>query len=183
MDGLDLYEQIKQGLIKVNRLSPHEFRFWHHIDKDGPNHPTLGKCWVWVGCRDKLGYGYIGGIHVPERRVYRYSWQLHFGPIPDGLCVLHACDNPPCVNPSHLFLGTRTDNNLDRQRKGRHGDRKGQKNGRAKLTDGQVAEIRRRYVPGCLKNSGAALAREFGVGTSTVWRVVHGKHWRHVPCA
>lgn len=177
--GLSLYDRIKAGLVKVNRLSPPELRFWSRVDKDGPEHPTLGRCWIWIGCKDKLGYGYFGG-GAGERRVYRYSYVLHFGPIPEGLCVLHRCDNPSCVNPEHLEPGTRIDNNADRDRKGRQGNHKGTCNGRAKLTESQAAEIRQRYRRGSRDANIRALAQEFGLSRSAVQYLVSGQHWRHV---
>jgi hypothetical protein len=96
-------------------------RFWPKVVKsDG--------CWLWVGAKFERGYGCIvaGGPRIngrpAERRhlyAHRVSYELSVGPIPDGLYVCHHCDNPPCVNPSHLFLGTATDNNRDREAKGR----------------------------------------------------------------
>lgn len=89
-------------------------RFWSSVDKDGEN-----GCWLWTRGRNEHGYG------VLDRKsgsglAHRYSWELANGPIPTGLQVLHRCDNPPCVNPEHLFLGTRLDNMADMTAKGRH---------------------------------------------------------------
>lgn len=76
-------------------------------------------CWEWIGLKNETGYG---TLTVRQQRwlAHRLSWTLHRGPIPNGLCVLHKCDFPPCVNPDHLFLGTRTDNHADMIRKGRN---------------------------------------------------------------
>lgn len=104
-------------------------RFWAKVNKQGPvpaHRPELGPCWVWTGTVPKQpGYGRFNtGIKLAGRwvivNVHRYSWELHHGPVPAGLWVLHRCDNRPCVRPDHLFLGTATDNNRDMVAKGRH---------------------------------------------------------------
>lgn len=107
-------------------------RFWEKVDKDGcvPSHcPEIGECWLWIGAKDHGRYGRLPTI-VPSRKAHEskayhdtrathISWELHFGPIPDGLKVCHRCDNPPCVRPDHLFLGTQTENIRDMEAKGR----------------------------------------------------------------
>jgi len=105
-------------------LIPIEKRFWEKVNKDGPipsHRPELGPCWLWMACRTPSGYGQLGlpgkdaGIVIASR----FSWELHNGPIPDGLFACHKCDNPPCVNPAHLFLGDHEDNARDAAAKGR----------------------------------------------------------------
>jgi len=95
-------------------------RFWAKVDKASGLGPQ-GTCWEWQASLNSDGYGNIG-IEQMTDRAHRLSWRLHYGPIPDGLSVLHKCDNPPCVRPDHLFLGTQADNVHDMQAKGR--DRK-----------------------------------------------------------
>jgi hypothetical protein len=83
-------------------------RFWAKVDKSG-------ECWIWTAYRDSFGYGRMSGAHkgTPNILAYRFSWEQHFGPIPEGEQVLHRCDNPPCVRPEHLFLGNKSTNMLD----------------------------------------------------------------------
>lgn len=108
-------------------------------------------CWQWTASHGSHGYGQLSINGRPEP-THRISYEMHVGPIPKGLCVCHTCDNRSCVNPSHLFLGTYTDNLRDMVRKNR--------DGRRKLTDGQVAEIRAKLATGA---SFRQLAAEYGV--------------------
>ena len=98
--------------------------FWSKISKDGQvqSHcPDIGKCWVWLGAVDRRGRGYFGAIinGHRERLASRVAYRLLCGDIRSGLCVLHRCDNPNCVRPEHLWLGTQLDNITDRDKKGR----------------------------------------------------------------
>lgn len=101
--------------------------FWAKVD-------TSGECWVWTGMRDPKGYGRLSRKRVSPAPilVHRYSWRLAGNAIPDGLAILHRCDNPPCVRPSHLFVGTLTDNNRDMRAKGRGAPMPDRWNGRCK---------------------------------------------------
>lgn len=132
-------------------------------------------CIPWTGTT-RAGYGTLQ-IDGGKQAAHRLAWVLAFGPIPDGLCVCHACDNPLCVNIDHLLLGTVAANNRDALRKGRHGYRtgKGEKNPRAKLTQEQVEEIRNRHDRGLATQS--ALASEFGMSTAQVSNIVHRRQW------
>lgn len=100
---------------------PWQQRFWKHVTKDGPN-----GCWVWGDSRTEFGYGLLvkerssKTYRGKQKTAHRLSWELHHGEVPDGLSVLHRCDNPPCVNPDHLFLGTHADNMRDMFEKGRN---------------------------------------------------------------
>jgi hypothetical protein len=140
-------------------------------------------CWLWTAYRDDKGYGRIthrtDGVMVLHI-VPRLSWELHNGPIPDGLWVLHNCpggDDPACCRPSHLFLGTALDNQLDCAAKGRKPV--GEQCIGAKLTEERVIEVRRRLAEGVETHD--ALAIEFGVARQTISDIVNGRKWKHVP--
>lgn len=156
-----------------------EERFWAFVDKEGlcPSHrPELGPCWVWIGGNIR-GYGHFA-IEGKTVKAHRYSWELYFGEIPEDLCVLHHCDNPSCVNPKHLFLGTHAVNASDRNQKGRHC--KGEESHLSKLTEEDVLAIRCRYVYGSSTNGSTALALEFGVSYPTILRIIKGRCWKHL---
>lgn len=99
---------------------------------------TASGCWEWTKFRNKDGYGSIGLAGRAVARAHRVSWMLHFGEIPAGMHVLHRCDNPPCINPAHLFLGTPADNSRDKVAKGRAARNRGEKNGFSKLKRADV---------------------------------------------
>lgn len=136
-------------------------------------------CWEWDGWLSPSGYGMIfhRGHHIGAHRV---AYELHYGVAPGDLQVCHHCDNPPCVRPDHLFLGTQKDNVHDMMRKGRRvqGDVCGSKNGNATLTESQVAEIRRRYAAGGVRQ--VDLAAEYGVPQTSISSIVRRKQWTHV---
>lgn len=142
------------------------------------NTVRVGSCLEWQGARDGEGYGRTqqrGKVWMANR----LSWVLSHGPIPAGLEVCHRCDNPPCVNPEHLFLGTHQDNMRDAIAKGRFkiAGLPGVTNLSAKLNDEQVREIRALAEQGVSQRT---LARRFGVTQSTVWRIVRRHKWTHV---
>ncbi len=157
-------------------------RFWRAV-------AVAGGCWEWHGHRNRQGYGRMkrDGRRVAAHRV---SWEVHFGPIPDGMLVCHRCDNPPCVRPDHLFLGTVSDNNHDMIAKGRdaRGDRsgsrlhperlaRGETHPRAKLSSEAVRVIRAAAAAGAHKTT---LARRFGVSDTSIGRVLTRASWAHV---
>lgn len=87
-------------------------RFWEKVDKIGKD-----KCWNWTGYHNSVGYGRMGDGNRGLILAHRLSWEIHFGPIPIGKLVLHKCDNPKCINPNHLYIGTYSDNNMDRAKR------------------------------------------------------------------
>lgn len=139
---------------------------------------TESGCILWTGSTCRRGYGIVGvgGRKAGVASSHRVAWMLTNGPIPDGLFVCHRCDNPPCVNPDHLFLGTNQDNVDDMVAKGRN--RKGVASGNAKLDDEQVREIRRLFGSG--ECTLAELSERFGVCPMVAWRAAKGKTWKHV---
>jgi hypothetical protein len=165
-------------------------RFWAKVAKA----PSEG-CWEWTGWRNRFGYGRLSANGNPGALAHRVAWEMLCGPVPDGLCVLHHCDNPRCVRAdpdpekSHLFLGTRLDNVADMVAKGRHyrapvrprpqpkGHARGERYRTAKLTEHAVLEIRAARAAGAPI---AALASRYGVDKSLISRAARGLVWRHV---
>lgn len=133
----------------------------------------LGDCVIWEGRIDTHGYG-LFQRHGKMIRSHRQAWVDAHGPIPTGLCVLHRCDKPACVNVEHLFLGTHQTNMADRDHKG-HGPR-GTRNGRALLTPAKVRQIR--SLKG--KHTHRALGLRFGVSAWTIRNILSGQTWKHV---
>jgi hypothetical protein len=140
-------------------------RFWEKVDKSG-------ECWVWLGAtQHRYGAINLGGSTNKVLRAHRLSWEWAYGPVPPGMQVCHRCDNPPCVRPEHLFLGTMADNMADASTKRRFAPRR-------RLTEQQVLDIRRRHATG---ETQKALAREYGVWHGQISRIIRGEEWRHLP--
>jgi hypothetical protein len=174
-------------------------RFWRHVDKRGPD-----ECWPWTAHRDKNGYG-NSSLHQKAFRAHRLAFYLETGTMPPpDMCVCHRCDNPPCCNPAHLFLGTNADNTRDRDQKGRTargdrsgsrlhperlargdrsparipGARQGTKNGKARLTEAQVVEIRETFARRQAGHS--ELGRQYGLTPQGIFSIVRGITWKHI---
>ena len=147
-------------------------RFWKRVQK-------TDDCWNWTG---SLSNGY-GHLRVNSARVstHRFSWELHYGPIPKGIFVCHHCDNPDCVRPDHLFLGTSADNSADMVKKGRAAHHwsgcKGEQHGNAKLTEDQVRSIRTEYQQGASQRE---IAARYGISHPNVGYIVRRVAWKHV---
>lgn len=184
-----------------------EQRFWDKVNKDGPTMPHMDSaCWIWIGGSiTEFGYGGFSVAHKKYMSAHRFSWQLHYGAIPNGLFVLHRCDNPSCANPEHLWLGTQADNMADKMAKGRfrngaytHPEQyrrgknhhnslrperlaRGESHANAKLSKAQVLEIRQRY-DSAPKKWGLLpkLAAEYGVHLSNIFLIVKRKNWKHI---
>lgn len=147
-------------------------RFYQKVDKNGPLHPDLrSRCWVWTGCRSRHGYGRISVERKP-RGAHRVSYELHVEPIPHGLHVMHKCDNPCCVNPSHLTVGTQQDNVRDMVQKGR-------RVANTRLTEEQVRDIYNRAHSGP-RGICTQLAQEYGLSLAQVSHIKRGRRWPHV---
>lgn len=153
---------------------PAEQRLWIRVVKGEPD-----ECWLWMGRPTRAGYGQL---HVNGRMTYahRFSYELHYGPIPDGMYVCHTCDVRNCVNPRHLWLGTHLDNIADAAQKGKYRNRSsagvvprpvGTK--RAKLSPEQVIAIRADRT-----SSTRELATQYGVGHEAVARIRRGQSWK-----
>ena len=190
---------------KEIKLTPSDrVRFWSKINKDGPTVPHMkSPCWVWTAAKSK-GYGHIridGRVLISSRVM----WIIQNGSMGGNDCICHRCDNPSCVNPMHLFIGTHKDNAIDRENKGRgnqprgdkHGSRtkpgrrprgnthwarsrpdrlpRGEANGSAKLTESVVNCIRTSYTTGGVTHK--LLAVQFGVNRSTIGKIMRHEIW------
>lgn len=133
-------------------------------------------CWVWPGAKSLDGYGIASlGKRKARRRAHRVAFIEAVGDIPAGMVVCHRCDNPPCVNPDHLFLGTQAENMADMRAKGRSKQvvgRKGINHWRSQLSDDEVQRLRARFAAG---ESRRGMASEYGTSTQTIWRIATGR--------
>lgn len=170
---------LENGIKRFTKQDPEE-RFWSWVEKNGPtpkHRPELGPCWVWTGSGlTKKGYGrfWLGYINRVQKYVLCHRWVMR--PVPDGMCVLHKCDNPICVNPTHLFFGTTKDNNRDCREKGRHTGF-GETMYSSKLRDADI-----RFILSYPKTigSGVQLAKIFSVGVTCISKIRLRKAWKHI---
>jgi hypothetical protein len=134
---------------------------------------TESGCWQWTACRNKYGYGQVG-YQYSTHTAHRFSWQIYRGEITDGKHVLHRCDNPACVNPAHLYLGSHQDNMLDRDARGRRRAPSGERNGNSKLREDQVRRIREDDRPT------SEIAEEYGIVQGVVRAIKTKRAWAHL---
>ena len=163
MCALSLAERLRPQNNPLSSVEV-ERRFWSKV-KRGEH------CWDWIGRKDKDGYGFFR-----RGKAHRFSWTLHIGDIPEGLCVLHHCDNPACVRPGHLFLGTQEDNMKDMAKKGRARNvpQFGNKYN-AKISFTEAQEIRKRYALGGITQQ--LLALDYGITQASIARIIGGSAW------
>lgn len=159
----------------MRKQRPVTERFWKYVTRGAAD-----ECWLWQGSLTAEGYGVIS--RGPGQKLvyaHRLSYEIHNGTFPAAFCVCHTCDVRSCVNPSHLFLGTIADNNLDMFAKGRdvQNPKFGAANHSAKLTEDQVRAIRDLYAQGM---SQTELSRMFSVSQSNISDIVRRNIWRHV---
>ena len=150
-----------------------EERFWEKIDKRSDD-----ECWEWMASCNKYGYGqlWFGNTFISSHRV---SWMIHFGDIPEKLCVLHKCDNRKCANPNHLFLGTYQDNSDDMKSKGRSLNQHGDNNHAAKITSEDVLRMREMWKSGKCRQK--EIMKIFNISRVELWRIISYRNWKDVP--
>ena len=164
-------------MAKKHRIIPHltpqdADRFWSKVNVLGPD-----DCWEWQSTCGRGGYGRFT-LQGSAIFAHRLAWHLANGPIPGQLCVCHKCDNPPCCNPNHLFLGTQLDNIQDRTTKGRTVSLSGERHYGHKLTEADVIKIRQALRSQTRIKK--ALAAKFGVTRQNIRRIEIGRTWKHL---
>lgn len=149
---------------------PYQERFWLYVQK-------TETCWLWTGASLTAGYGVLGvsGRSTANTLAHHVSWEIHHGAIPEAMQILHTCDNPPCVNPAHLFLGTDQENSDDKLSKQRQA--RGETQGNSKLTPTLVYEIR--SLKGHMTPT--LTAKKYKISKVTVWRIWQRLIWGHLP--
>lgn len=180
---LSVAERNKKRLNDAFDESKIKQRFWRRVAITSNNE----KCWNWTASKDKFGYGNFQSKLHKKCNSHRYSYLINNGNIQKGLCVLHTCDNPSCVNPKHLFLGTHAENSADMVRKNRqakgethftrtkpHRIARGENGGIHKLKNENVIDILTR------KMSANDYAKKYNVTISNIFKILEGKTWKHL---
>lgn len=149
-------------------MNPFEDRFWQKVVKGCPD-----QCWPWIGATNRGSRNEYGSILRNGKMIgaHRASWEINHGTIAPGMCVLHRCDNPRCVNPAHLFLGTHAENMIDKASKGRAPRVRGANHQSAKLTQGEVYAIRAAH------GTQMEIAKRFHISQSHVQRIRTNQSW------
>lgn len=170
MKSSDIRKLAPRKRFTTKRPTPTE-RFMKFVMPE----PNTG-CWFWSGAVDADGYGGFYFNYIIEK-AHRFSYMTFRGEIPPSMIVCHSCDQPSCVNPDHLFLGTYLDNRNDMLKKGRGRIIKGESVGLSKLTEIQVIEIRRLGSEGM---RGSEISKKFDVTTSTINKILRNELWTHI---
>lgn len=153
-----------------------EERFWNKVNKNGPTIAHIDTpCWVWMAHCNISGHGRFS-VNGKLGLAHRVSWLIHYGEFDNALDVLHKCDNPSCINPDHLFLGTHKDNMVDMVNKGRNVVFAGEASRTAKLTEAQVKEIKNKST----FTTQTQLAKDYGVSQAAIWYILNGRNWKHL---
>lgn len=155
---------------RIDILKANEHKFWAYVNKIGYN-----DCWDWIKYKDELGYGQFQFSYLGKKfnyRANRVAFELSNFQIPDGLVICHKCDNPKCVNPNHLFMGTHKDNSDDKVNKNRHA--KAETSGRSKLNWKIVNEIRKIYP---INKNTSEISKKYNIDSSTIMNILKGKSW------
>lgn len=157
----------KKSFMGIYHTRSLDEKFWEKVDKKSES-----ECWVWLGAITDDGYGSFW-----SKLSHRVAWELTYGPIPKGKYICHHCDNPSCVNPSHLFLGTQLDNMQDMVYKGRSYDHSGENNPKVKLSELDVLEIRRLSSLGV---SAYKLSKMFLVSATNIHAIIKRQTWKQI---
>ena len=156
-----------KGGNKLNWMGAPKERFLNKVIK-------TDTCWLWTGKKSRLKYGKIL-VEGKEIFAHRLSYTIFKGKLLDNLCICHTCDNPSCVNPEHLWQGTKKENSQDMTKKGRHVNNRGEKCGMAKLKWDDIEKIRSLYIP--WKYGRYELAKKFKVSPSSIREILANKTW------
>jgi len=167
------YKRTKESRKKQSNVNKYTFKdIWRQIDIRNED-----DCWEWVGHKDKNGYG-RATINRKDYRSHRIVYKETYGTIPEGLFILHTCNNPSCCNPNHLYTGTNQDNMDQMVADGRSPHLIGEKSGTHKLKEKDVLEIRQLYSTG--EYTQRDLSKKYGISQTEISRIYHRTRWDHV---